>query len=109
LVKGDEEIHVLCDLVQRRNDLFGCDGIVDVGGATQGGDDVTLGQSVHDSGGSPSNFSRFPSSVSIIGLPTKWIRSTPRPSFARCPIASGLVTKRLSESWSVKRRLISSG
>ena len=48
-------------------------------------------------------------SVSIIGLPTKCMAESGLPSRARWPMASGEVTKRRSHSWSVSRRLISSG
>ena len=49
------------------------------------------------------------SSVSIIGLPTRCTALTGRPSFARYPIASGEVANIRLDSWSVSRRLISSG
>ena len=49
------------------------------------------------------------SSVSIIGLPTRCTASAGLPSRARCPIASGDVTNSSAHSWSVSRRLISSG
>ena len=52
--------------------------------------------------------SRCASSVSIIGLPTNGCRSAGTPSWARLSSPSGLVTKAF-ESWSVTRRLISSG
>ena len=56
-----------------------------------------------------SNLSRLASSVSIIGLPTKWIRCGATPSLPRCATASALVAKSRSESRSVTRRLTSSG
>ena len=37
-------------------------------------------------------------SVSIIGLPTKWMAESGRPSRARWPIASGEVTNSRSQS-----------
>ncbi len=49
------------------------------------------------------------SSVSIIGLPTKWMRSAGTPVAVRLSQPSGLVTNSSSHSWSVRRRLISSG
>ena len=49
------------------------------------------------------------SSVSIIGLPTRCTASAGRPSRARWPIASGDVANSSAHSWSVSRRLISSG
>ena len=87
-------VYVFGDFMEYRNDLLGDDWIVDVGGSVQGGDNVTLRQSVRSARrlgveppkvGQQGVYHRVSHEVDLLDAQSL---------VGRCPMASGLVTKK---------------